>query len=178
MILIIEGMDNCGKSTLIKNLRKEYFANPRTIVHHSTSPPKVDDPNLWELKHYELMFTEAEHLDSDGWDIIFDRFHLGATVYGKKYRGMDPDRIFEIDSYHTRTTTIVLTDTYEGIMSRDDGDSIEQSKEEYDETRGAFIEAFTLSYSRNKKLINISEIGIDKLYETVIQYLNQIEERL
>ena len=178
MILIIEGMDNCGKSTLIKNLRKEYFSKTKTLVHHSTSPPKVEDPNLWELEHYELMFKKAEELDSDGWDIIFDRFHLGATVYGKKYRNMDPNEIFKIDSCHTDTVTIVLTDTYEGIMSRDDGDSIEQSKEEYEETRESFVQAYSQSKSRNRKLINISEIGIDKLYDTVIQYLNKIEKRL
>ena len=27
MLLIIEGMDRCGKSTLVQNLRKKYFKN-------------------------------------------------------------------------------------------------------------------------------------------------------
>ena len=164
MLLIVEGMDRCGKSTLVEHLRKRYFTSPNILVHHSSSPPKVDNPNLWELDHYRSLFRTSQMLVDDYfYDVIFDRFHLGAAVYGEKYRGANPADVYELDTRYLRdypnAVLILLTDNPEVIMSRDDGDSLESSIHDYGQTQSAFIEAFTVSSCVNKLHINITDNG-------------------
>jgi thymidylate kinase len=164
MLLIVEGMDRCGKSTLVEHLRKRHFTSPNILVHHSSSPPKVENPNAWEIEHYSSLFRTARDLVKfGGYDVIFDRFHLGAAVYGEKYRGANPADIYELDhkylSSYPQAALILLTDDPEAIAARDDGDSLEKSLHEYNETMSAFIEAYTVSSCMHKLHINISING-------------------
>lgn len=181
MILIIEGMDRCGKSTLVSNLRKHYFKNPKLIVHHSSAPPKgVADSNAWEVDHYTSLFETAHDLVKfEGYDVIFDRFHLGAVVYGTKYRDADPTSIYKIDNkfFNRRINAaiILLTDYSEAISSRDDGNSLENSIEEYEQTRKSFIEAYDSSRCGNKLHINITNNGgFENTLPSVISFLENI----
>lgn len=163
MLVIVEGLDRCGKSTLVEYLRKKYFTDPRIIVHHSSSPPNVEDKAAWEQDHYSALFSESLDLVRDGWTIIFDRFHLGAIVYGHKYRNANPKGIYDIDEYYLKgfenIGLVLLTDYSEKIASRDDGDSLESSIADYDETRISFIGAFSKSNATNKLHINITDNG-------------------
>jgi thymidylate kinase len=164
MLVIVEGLDRCGKSTLVEHLRKRYFTSPNILVHHSSSPPKVPDPNVWELNHYSSLFATSKFLvDNYFYNVIFDRFHLGAAVYGEKYRGADPSNIYELDARflrdYSRAALILLTDDPEAIAARDDGDSLEQSVEEYAQTAAAFIKAYKMSSCVNKLHINITDNG-------------------
>lgn len=180
MILIIEGMDRCGKSTLVEQLRKRYFTNPRILIHHSSSPPKVENPNEWELQHYSKLLDTSYQLNyAHGFDIIYDRFHLGAIVYGKKYRNADPEDIYSIEEMlihkDDEIALVLLTDSTDRIMERDDDDSLETSSIEFDETRAAFEEAFGRSIIPNKLHINISENGgFKNTYDTVTNFLNGV----
>lgn len=181
MILIIEGMDRCGKSTLVEQLRKNYFYNHKIFIHHSSSPPKiVPDPNAWEVAHYSAMLDASYALNyAHDFDIIFDRFHLGAIVYGKKYRNADPEEIYSIEQMHIHSNDeialVLLTDWTNKIMERDDDDSLESSSTEFDETRMAFEEAFDRSIIPNKLHINISENGgFKNTYDTVTNFLNGV----
>jgi len=184
MILIVEGMDNCGKTTLIDNLRKKYFTRAKTIVHHSSSPPKdIKHPDLWESRHYDdLSYTFKELVRYHQYDVILDRFHLGAIVYGAKYRQSDGNLIRAIDKQHftdnKESALLLLTDTYEGIKSRDDGKSIEQTKEEFDDVRNRFIKAFEASAVPNKLHIEIGTNTIDMVYQLVIEWLIHTESYL
>jgi thymidylate kinase len=182
VIVIIEGLDRCGKSTLVKNLRKHYFKNPHLLVHHSSSPPKdVDDPSAWEIEHYFSVFNTASLLTHDyNYDVIFDRFHLGAAVYGKKYRNANPKDVYELDhdmlSENDDVVLILLTDNPEEIFARDDGGSLESSIEDYEDTLEAFREAFNASSCPRKLIINITENGgFSNTYPTVKNFLDQIK---
>lgn len=164
MLLIIEGMDRCGKSYLVEHLRKRFFTSPNIIVHHSSSPPKVEDPNGWELRHYTSLFQTSQMLVDDYfYHVIFDRFHLGAAVYGAKYRNANPSDIYELDrdwlSGYGNAALILLTDNPEVIASRDDGESLESSVDEYAETAAAFIEAYKMSSCVDKLHINVTDNG-------------------
>ena len=164
MILIIEGMDRCGKSTLVEQLRKHYFTDPRILIHHSSSPPKVENPNEWEVQHYKSLLDTSYYLDyAEDFNVIYDRFHLGAIVYGKKYRNADPEDIYSIESLLVREddeiALVLLTDWSSNIIDRNDGKSLEYLASEFDETRIAFEEAFKRSIIPNKLHINIHENG-------------------
>lgn len=183
MILIIEGMDRCGKSTLVEQLRKRYFLNnTRVLVHHSSSPPKVENPNEWEVHHYKSLLDASYMLNyTNDFDIIYDRFHLGAIVYGKKYRNADPEDIYAIENMYVHPgdeiALVLLTDHTEAILERDDDDSLESSAAEFDETRRAFEEAFSRSIIPNKLHINISENGgFKNTYDTVTNFLNGVRK--
>jgi thymidylate kinase len=180
MLLIIEGLDRCGKSTLVEHLRKRYFKSPNILVHHSSSPPKVEDQCAWELKHYaSLLYTSQILVEDFFYDVIFDRFHLGAAVYGKKYRGMNPEDVYDLDFrylYNYKDAALILlTDEPEAIASRDDGESLESSIEEYRESAAAFIEAYKMSSCMNKIHINITDNGgFVNTIPTVEEFLNSI----
>jgi thymidylate kinase len=102
-------------------------------------------------------------VDDSFYDVIFDRFHLGAAVYGEKYRGANPADIYELDykylHHYADAALILLTDDPKAIAARDDGDSLEKSLQEYNETMSAFIEAYTVSACMHKLHINISSNG-------------------
>jgi thymidylate kinase len=180
MLIIVEGLDRCGKSTLVEHLRKRYFTSPNILVHHSSSPPKVDDPNVWELNHYRSLFRTSQILVDDYfYDVIFDRFHLGAAVYGEKYRGAHPSDIYDIDFRHLynykNAALILLTDDPEAIAARDDGDSLESSAKEYSETCSAFLEAYAVSSCMNKLHINITDNGgFVNTIPTVTRFLDEV----
>ena len=181
MLLIIEGMDRCGKSTLVENLRKKYFKNPNIMAHHSSSPPAVEDPNGWEIEHYESLFIASKRLVNQlSYDIIFDRFHLGAIVYGEKYRNADPQPIYDLDrrflSGYKNAALILLTDNNDGIASRDDGESLEKNMDDFTYTRAAFTNAFNQSTCRHKLHINISRNGgVENTYDTVVKFLEPLK---
>jgi thymidylate kinase len=183
MITIIEGMDRCGKTTLISNLRKHYFSNPKLIVHHSSSPPKtVSDPNEWEVDHYTHLANTFHRLSSvDGYDIICDRFHLGAQVYGARYRGLNTetiatvDNIFIANGIETKIALILLTDYAHEIVKRDDGESIEASVSEFEETANEFKHFFDASKIKNKLHINITDNGgFVNTYLTVSDFIMKV----
>ena len=164
MILIVEGMDRCGKSTFINNLRKRILTKPKTLIYHASSPPSVPDPHAWEVNHYDSLFALATDMSENlNYDVLFDRFHLGAIVYGKKYRNTKPDDIYMLDDQYARLNPnmilLLLTDYSHRIMDRDDGDSLESSFEEYENTRAEFIRAYCNSSITNKMHINITDNG-------------------
>ncbi len=182
MILIIEGMDRCGKSTLVEQLRKRYFTDPRILIHHSSSPPKVEDQNEWEVQHYKSLLDTSYYLNyAESFNVIYDRFHLGAIVYGKKYRNADPEDIYSIEHLLVRKddeiALVLLTDWTSNIMERDDENSLESGPDEFDETRMAFEEAFKRSIIPNKLHINIHENGgFKNTYSTVTKFLDGVKK--
>lgn len=184
MILILEGMDRCGKTTLISNLRKHNFTNPKLIVHHASAPPKgVADSNAWEVEHYSELAKTFHHLSaSEGYDIICDRFHLGAMVYGMKYRGLNPHTIYEVDrdiianGLEKKIALVLLTDYAEEILKRDDGDSIESTLNEFEYTKNEFVNFFNYSHVPNKLHINITDNGgFANTYPTVEKFLKGLK---
>ena len=72
MILILEGCDKTGKSTLAAKLSKE-LGFP---ILKTSAPKKGEDPYR---EYVTKILTSNEN-------IIFDRFHLGELVYGPIYR--------------------------------------------------------------------------------------------
>jgi len=87
-ILIIEGGDGTGKSTLAEKLALKHDAQ---IVHVGKPPD-----NAFKEKHgvqqwyAKLMMDSIKDAKVNAYGevrIIFDRFHLGSYVYGQVFRG-------------------------------------------------------------------------------------------
>lgn len=163
-IVILEGLDNCGKSTLIRHFRK-YDPNPKTIALASTSPPKqmLLSNTEWTKQHYESILGEMVSLGARGFDVFADRCHCGETVYSPLYRNTKADYIWDIEKKlcynNPNIFLITIIDSGKNIAARDDGLSNESSIEQFDASRELFIEAHNKSCIVNKKLHDVEKDG-------------------
>lgn len=160
--IVVEGMDRCGKDTLIKGLRKQ-IQSSKILDFHCSTPPKGVDPYKWSYDHYDSILKLGDTLTiGHDWDVIANRCHLGETVYGPMYRGTDPSFVWQLESQycnHERMWLVVLVDDGENIVKRDDGLSNEKSAEDFDRVRDMFIDSFDRSCIPNKILINVGKNG-------------------
>lgn len=127
MHIIIEGIDHCGKDTLINTLQQAYGGR----VHHCGKPVLCDaylprDKSSSEctteeinraLYHYQCEYFKGlftgmtlpkypplrdfrEHT-LEAFNVYYNRFHLGEYVYGRLYRGYSPsmmNKVFEMEN--------------------------------------------------------------------------------
>lgn len=168
-LLIVEGCDRVGKSTLIKNLTSQ--AN-NFVVRHFGSPLGDNDK---QKRNFQFQFFKQEFelasmrsrfstYDSekakDIW--ILDRGHLGEFVYGNMYRNTDPQQWvmkleemygFDIDP---SVYLLLLTADPEFLCKRDDGLSFTAEVDKKAKEIESFKQAFNLSKIMNKLVINVS----------------------
>lgn len=171
---IIEGVDRLGKGTLINGLLQNL--GHHTVIHYD-KPKKLkyfDETGGWtgklgelgDLGRYQyLSFVHGFDLLRNSSNIIFDRFHLGETVYGPRYRGYSGDYVFDLEDgftksmdawtkgYAKRVRMILLT-TSDFSFIEDDGDSFDFNAKEAEQED--FIAAFERSSMPVKVLIDVS----------------------
>jgi len=164
MIYIIEGMDNCGKSTLIERLVNKN-QNPHRMIVHSVKPPKCQDVERWSLLHYLECMSEFMELSRRGWDIYLDRSYLGDAVYGPLYRSTGASWVFDLEKKlkldEFDISLLVLVGEVSGLVQRDDGLSL--SLENLNKERKLFTDGFDKSTIREKTLINVDLDGFGKV---------------
>ena len=163
-VIIVEGIDRIGKDTLVSNLQSNAFNNwgrPSMHVHYSSPPKSIEgDYNKFEYqdKSYMMGFGVMEEAIKpyNNTLMIYNRFHLGETVYGPRYRGVTEeqvDRIFNIEdiyldyfrmmNLHPENILLVLLTTSSFDHIEDDGGNFDFSKKE--EEQEDFIKAFERS---------------------------------
>lgn len=78
MLIIVEGVDGSGKSTLVDEFN---LSMPDDTVHLRRGP----------LKHHplvEYLYPLAQYRPMQSQSVVCDRWHVGELVYGPLYRGM------------------------------------------------------------------------------------------
>jgi len=122
LIVVLEGPDFAGKSTLAAQLVKLYDG-PATVV--SNGPPPAEGS--------VLAFYEAQIADAGARPglTVFDRLHVGELIYGPIYRGesriTDAERLQmdgELDllgacKVHVDASDSVLTQRFRGTRGDD-----------------------------------------------------------
>lgn len=180
MILIIEGLDNTGKSTLIKQIRKSVLTNPLTTTMHCSSTPK-DADDSWPHIHYDNLLQTVNELSLSGWDIILDRSHIGECVYGPLFRNVsDTKYIFDIEKNRITDTAalILLTDTPDRLLEREDGDTISTNIEDINNVANLFLTAYRESSIKHKMHYDISKDGgFDGLFPTVKEFILNVKNK-
>ena len=180
MIIIVEGMDRAGKDTLINNLRS-VIKTPRITVLHEGKPPKGVDQQEWSENHYlHFMAALVDHADS-GSTVICNRSHLGETVYGPMFRGINADHIWELEKQFVNDINgdycfsdvflIVLVDDPKNLAARADGNSNEETIEQIVLVKTKFEEAFDKSAIPSKRLINIAGMTTDQVFVSVRNFI-------
>ena len=159
-IYIVEGLDRTGKSSLIDKLRSK-IKNPKIAMIHSSKPPKDVDQLVWADQYYTNLILTAIQLHAQGFDVILDRAWLGEYVYGTLYRGLYTsckERIVESFEYIIKDPSVfklvLLVDSPEALLARDDGLSFSSDLVSIKEERELFISAFNCSRIANKVMID------------------------
>ena len=176
--IIIEGTDNVGKDTqqnlIIEKLNDLVFHK----VHYSSLPFKddVDKHTKYSKKMYEDMFNMMELCKSSNINIIFNRSHLGETVYSPLYRNYSGDYVFDIEKKHTKSLRenlylITLTNDPHTILKRDDGKSFYGNEEEIKAEVDGFNRAHRLSTIKNKFHLNIGNMSAEEVSHLIIDFL-------
>lgn len=163
---LIEGIDRLGKSTLVdgimnaegynlvihydKPLDLEYY-NDNTNWFPGDNTPANDRKKQYMTDLNHVMFQMIQNLNAP---IIFDRAHLGETVYAPLYRKYDGDYVFDIEnSYQTESARLILLISSNLEMITDDGLSFDPANKLIEQQR--FLRAFSLSQIKDKIIIDV-----------------------
>lgn len=178
-IIILEGLDRVGKSTLASQLANHF--GPGAVKHHSGSPPKhLKYPvNLiWEENNYFSLIDVFNHVAETN-AVVIDRFHLGCPVFGKRYRNY-PDSLHVTSlersmQLEDNVFLILLTDDADELFKRDDGLSFEKSASDFEETAMEFMYEFGISTIPNKLHINITKNGgFEQTFPSVLKFIESV----
>jgi thymidylate kinase len=169
-LLIVEGMDNVGKDTMINEIRGEF---DRVKIVHFDKPKSKD--NIEAAKEQKETFHKAlkqvvEDYKNDSYDlVIFNRSYQGELVYGTLYRGREASEVktqnLIMDTFLENNLSAkdicfvtLLADDLHFIRRNDDGLSLSNNDmEKLAKERELFLEAYKFSAIKRKKLIYVND---------------------
>jgi thymidylate kinase len=164
MIVCIEGVDRCGKSTVCSHLQNEHGFG---YMHFS----KPEGSNNLERAHFQKgtfdrMFKFVEALEKQEANIVLDRAHLGELVYGPMYRGdsgVDLSYIHELERLYGGSMILILMvhQNLDVIRDRDDGLGFDISKLEKEQE--LFVSAFIDSQISTKTILDVTDLDIPQV---------------
>lgn len=177
--IIIEGTDNTGKDTqqnlIIEKVNNLVFQK----LHYSSLPFKGDKEKhiSYSQKLYDDMFKLMVLSKENDINLIFNRSHLGETVYSPLYREYSGDYVFDIEKNYVHLLRkelylITLTNDPHTILKRDDGKSFYGNEEEVKAEVDGFNRAHRLSKIKNKLLLNIGTMSAEEVSNIIIDFLN------
>lgn len=171
-IIIIEGPDNTGKSTIIHELLEQYN---NVKIKHCTKP-KCTIPELAkkeQTENFEELVSDDifEYFNCNTDLIIHNRSFYGEYVYGCMYREIEDTYakylVYSLENVYTKH--IGLDDVYlitllpqnpEFLVKNEDGKSISDGKlEKITEECNRFKEIHEYSTLKNKMLLYIENNG-------------------
>jgi len=178
--IIIEGTDNVGKDTQ-QDLIIERLENLVFHKLHYSSLPFRDDKQLhanYSKKMYDDMFKLMMASKDKDINLIFNRSHLGETVYSPLYRGYSGDYVFDIEKKYTKALRenlylITLTNNPHNILKRDDGKSFYGNEEEVKAEIDGFNRSHKLSTIKNKLHIDVGNMSALEVSHLIISFLNR-----
>lgn len=175
MNVIVCGADALGKSTQISFIEKEFEKDHKAvhIIHYSNIKlDTVEEIEQASKIRYREMFNLMSNVPENN-ILIFDRAHLGESVYSPIYRKYNGDYVFHfekefVDRDSSNTKLIVFTDTPEAVIERDkkrgDGLSFSLDLDKKKQELEAFERAYEMS-SLNKKLIHLNGRSPEEIWE-------------
>jgi len=178
--IIIEGTDNVGKDTQ-QNLIIEKMNDYVFHKFHYSSLPFKDDKEMhatYSKKMYDDMFKVMMNCKDKDINFIFNRSHLGETVYSPLYRGYSGDYVLDIEKKYTKALRedlylITLTNTPHNILKRDDGKSFYNNEEEVKAEVDGFRRSHRLSSIKNKLHIDVGNMSAIEVSNIIISFLRR-----
>jgi thymidylate kinase len=190
-VLIIEGIDNVGKNSVITSICEHYEYDNVTIRHCGKPPKDVEIPFSFQTHAFSNEFKIMDKLlDSEKNEnyyenrIIYNRFYLGEYVYGQMYRNVTPEKILSfIDFFEQRMLQffdpylITLYSTPEFAVKVEDGCSISEKIEDKTKEIELFKTIHNHSAINNKLLLKIDNLGEwkskEEINSTILNFINK-----
>lgn len=193
-VLIFEGPDNLGKSTIIRQFEKTYKDQYDIHKFHCTGPVSDNpDEDLFDVqcRQFRALVNDLLQLNESDKNTlaIIDRSWIGEYVYGQIYRGGNPDKImqminmcnWQLSDAGIQTVYVRLTAAPEFIIAHDDNLSFTSG---YDpEKRLAtvtkedtlFEEAYhrMLTYGSDKIAVSVQAVDTNN-YRNINDIFNEI----
>ena len=179
-LIIIEGGDNLGKSTLIEGLC-QHFKYDNITLRHFDKPPKGMSPKetldfQFNCFNNEISFLHAaQEIFTYTYNyypniFIWNRSHVGEYVYGQMFRGSEQKEILDsLLTFEFRNLYYMGldTDTYlithiadpEFFFKNEDGDSYAKTLEDKTKELKLFKEIHELSTIKHKLLLKVDING-------------------
>lgn len=197
--VFIEGVDRLGKDTLIKGILDRHgffqvvhYQKPALLKYYvemmSDELLKRKQKAIFEeIKKRALHAYQAESfmnmftMAASQGRFIFNRAHLGETVYAPRYRGYDGSYVFEIEDGYENvrdspldTSLLVVLYTSDFSFISDDGNSFDVGQREAEQDD--FLSAFERSKIKHKLVINVC--NRDGGFISFEEVLEQVSKKL
>ena len=198
VVLIFEGADNLGKSTIIQKLVDKYKNVADIMLMHASAPKCKEGENPDEvqketfkqavIKCSTIAIQDVALKRSNSTIVFMDRSHIGEYVYGQIYRNGDPDKIFDmIYEVHNKNlyfnpVVVHLEASPEFVIAHDDNKSFTSGyePEKRMQTVTREIELFNEIIERLKpnKYMKINVEAADNNYRNIDDICNEILSKL
>lgn len=194
-LIILEGGDRLGKSTLIKGLC-EHFNYDNVTIRHFGKPSKgmtSEEVLKFQFKAFKKemkLFHRIYARSIDAYSyypeiMIWNRSHLGEYVYSQMFREGNPEVLKKMLLEYERgfishcVYLITLTADPEFFNSREsDGHELSKTLEQKTKELELFKEAHEFSIIPRKLLLKVDENGFfrpkEDIYTEVLVFLKEI----
>lgn len=159
MKLLLEGIDRLGKTSISNEVINKlgyhtYIHMSKPVVLKRYKGSAIGNP----LKAYQReSFNNMFKLLESNANIIFDRAHLGETVYSPGIRGYDGGYVWDMEKkYDTSDVRLVLLYADVDFDVEDDGNSVQAFSLRPSEQE-EFKRAFERSLIANKRMVKVNE---------------------
>jgi hypothetical protein len=148
-------------------------------LHYSSLPFKgdIEQHTTYSKRLYDDMFKLMLSAKEKNINVIFNRAHLGETVYSPLYRGYSGDYVFDIEKNYVNELReelylITLVNDPHIVWGRDDGNSLSKNEEEIKAEVDGFRRAHRLSKIKNKLMINVGTASADDVLKIIVNFLS------
>ena len=186
--IIIEGMDNTGKNTIIQKLMEKYSVVK--IIHSGKPKSKTnEEAQIEQQQTFNNYANEVLNESKMTEAFIFNRAWYGEYVYGCLYRNADEDLVKTMISNCEKNLIhnvnpkdiyfiMLLSSSSDFLMRNDDGLSISNAKKELiEEETKRFKEIFDFSIIPNKHIVYVNDgnqfRSKEDIYNEITKILNK-----
>ena len=181
-LLIFEGLDRCGKDTIINKIAEDYshfirvhFSFPKGENNEEKTEYQVRSFNSEMTVQSNLRFIYGQSYFENG-IYIWNRSHIGEYVYGPMYRDSNPESWIKPleEAFFAADENVYLIYLYADVdflLKNDDGKSFTNDKDKKENELKLFNEAIDKSCIKNKLKIKVNDgneyIPIDTICQSI-----------
>lgn len=177
--ILIEGLDRVGKDTQIELIMKKLNNIVFHKIHYSSLPFKdnIEKHIAYSNQMYDEMFKLMKSAKQNNINLIFNRSHLGESVYSSLYRNYSGDYVFDIENHYVNELRenlylITMVNDPHIIWDRNDGLSPHRSESDIKTEVDLFKRAHRLSKIKNKLYLNVGTSTADEISNIIIDFLS------
>lgn len=166
MIVILEGMERTGKSTLATEFEKRGFVK---FKDHN----RFREYGVNNVKHrLDSTFSFLQALDQAGTNVVLDRFHISEIVYSKFYRKVPSSYMsynYFIDAALSKMNVVLVHCTRKIDDKYVDDFQFDFDKKDLKEMKKQFAYLVDKSEIRRKHEVDISKEDLSTFVDFMIQ---------